>query len=82
MVNLSPAKLAGLTMVIGILAIAGTNIAFAQQPPNCGAQAYAYVGCEPLDTAKMYGASIVGGVIAFAVACGAAGWRYHTPPPT
>ncbi len=81
MVNLSTAKLAGVTMVVGILAIAGTNLAFAQTCGTQGAQAYAYIGCEPLDTAQWYGVAIVGGVVAFAIACGASGWKHHTLPP-
>ncbi|MGB6464193.1 MAG: hypothetical protein WA799_08725 [Nitrosotalea sp.] len=82
MVNLGTAKLAGITMVVGILAIAGTNLAFAQQPPtNCGAQAYAYIACgPPLGIAQLYGAIIVAGVVAFAIAWGVAGRQYHTIP--
>jgi len=78
MVNLGTAKLAGVTMVIAILAIAGTNLAFAQQP-SCGAQAYAYIACgPPLVTAQYYGAAIVGGVIVFAIAsAGASGNLRH-----
>jgi hypothetical protein len=78
MVNLGTAQLAGVTMV-GILAIAGTNLAFAQQP-CVENQAYTYVGCTPMGTAQMYGAAIVVGVAAFAVGCGAAGRQYHTIP--
>lgn len=71
MVNLSTAKLTAITMVVGILAIAGTDLAFAQQP--CGAQAYAYTACgPPLGTAQLYGAAIVGGMIACAIAFGIA----------
>ncbi len=82
MVNLGTAKLAGVIMVVGILAIAGTNLAFAQQQPCVDNVAYAYIGCIPLDTAQWYGAAMVAGVVAFAIACGASGWRYHTNPPT
>ena len=82
MVNLGTAKLAGVTMVVGILAIASTNFAFAQTCGTQGAQAYAWIGCEPVDTAQWYGAAMVVGVVAFAIACGASGWRYHTNPPT
>jgi len=70
MVNLGTAKLAGVTMVIAILAIAGTNLAFAQQS-TCGtapygAVAFGYIACgPPLVTAQYYGAAIVVGVIAF-----------------
>jgi len=67
MVSLSTAKLTAITMVVGVLAIAGTDLAFAQQP--CGAQAYAYTACgPPLGTAQLYGAAIAGGVIVFAIA--------------
>ena len=67
MVNLGTAKLAGVTVVVSILAIAGVNLVFAQQP--CGAQAYAHIACgPPLDTAQLYGAAMVGGVIACAIA--------------
>lgn len=67
MVNLGTAKLAGVTMVVGILAIAGTNLAFAQQP--CGAQTYAFTACgPPLGTAQLYGVAIFGGVVACAIA--------------
>jgi hypothetical protein len=34
MINLGTAKLAGVIMVVGILAIAGTNLAFAQNAPS------------------------------------------------
>lgn len=67
MVNLSTAKLTAITMVVGILTTAGTDLAFAQQP--CGAQAYAYTACGPsLGTAQLYGAAIVGGMIACSIA--------------
>ena len=67
MISLGTAKLAGLTMIVGILAIAGTGMVFAQQP--CGAQAYAYIACgPPLGTAQMYGVAMVGGVVACAIA--------------
>jgi hypothetical protein len=66
MVNMSTAKLTAITMVVGILAIAGTDLAFAQQP--CGAQAYAFTACgPPLGTAQLYGAAIAGGVIVFSI---------------
>jgi len=78
MVNLGTAKFAGVIMAIGIVAIAGTNLAFAQQP--CGAQAYAYIGCTPMGTAQMYGAVLVAGVVAFAIAVGATGRHLHTIP--
>ena len=71
MINLGTAKLAGITMVVSILAIAGTNLVFAQQP--CGAQAYAYTACgPPLGTAQLYGVAIVGGVVACSIAFAAA----------
>ncbi len=76
MVNLGTAKLAGVIMVLGMLAIAGTNLAFAQQP-SCGtapygAVAYGYIACgPPLGTAQYYGAAIVGGVVVFAIGCAA-----------
>ena len=81
MVNLGTAKLAGVTMVVGILAIAGTDFAFAQQPTNCGAQAYAYIACwPPLGTAQQYGVILVASIVAFAVAWGVAGRKHHTIP--
>ncbi|MDE1832647.1 hypothetical protein [Candidatus Nitrosotalea okcheonensis] len=77
MVSLSTAKLAGVAMTLGIVAIAGTNLAFAQQP-SCGEQAYVYnVGCLPLDTAHMVGAILVASIVAFAIAWGVAGRHYH-----
>lgn len=79
MVNLGTAKLAGVTTVVGILAIAGTDFAFAQQP-SCGEQAYGYIGCTPLVTAQQYGAILVAGVIAFSIAWGVAGRKHHTIP--
>jgi len=67
MVNIGTAKLAGVTMAIGILAIAGTTLAFAQQP--CGAQVFAHIACGPtLDVAQLYGVTILGGVVACAIA--------------
>ncbi|MDC8452332.1 MAG: hypothetical protein LV477_05395 [Candidatus Nitrosotalea sp.] len=77
MVSLSKAKLAGVVMTLGIVAIAGTNLAFAQQPSPCGEQAYVYnVGCLPLDSAHMVGAILVASIAAFAIAWGVAG-RHH-----
>ncbi|NHH96714.1 hypothetical protein DYY66_2047 [Candidatus Nitrosotalea sp. FS] len=77
MVRLGTAKLAGLVMTLGILAMAGTNLAFAQQP-TCGEQAYVYnVGCLPLDTAQMVGAILVASIAAFAIAWGVAGRHYN-----
>ncbi len=64
-------------MVVGILAIAGTNLAFAQQP-SCGAQIYAYIACAPLDTGQLVGVASVGGVVALAIAFGVHGRQYHT----
>ena len=67
MINQGTAKLVAVTMVVGILAIAGTDLVFAQQP--CGAQAYAYIACgPPLGTAQLYGVAMVGGVVACAIA--------------
>jgi hypothetical protein len=98
MVNLGTAKLAGVVLVVGILAIAGTNLAFAQNatsPPSTptgtaeypcaatpfhGAQSYAYIACTDLGTAQMEGLAITGGVVALAIAFGAAGRQYHTIP--
>jgi hypothetical protein len=58
MVSLDTAKLAGVVMILSIVVIAGTNLAFAEQP--CVKQAYVYnVGCLPLDTAHMVGGVIV-----------------------
>lgn len=80
MVNLGTAKLAGVMTVIGLVAIAGTNLAFAQQQPSCGEQAYGYIGCTPLSTAQLYGAIMMAAVVACAIAFGAAGRQYHTIP--
>lgn len=74
MVNLGAAKLAGVIIAISIVAIIGTNFAFGTQP--CGAQAYTYIGCTPMSTAQLYGAILVGCVVAFAIVCGAAGIRH------
>ncbi|WP_166392497.1 hypothetical protein [Candidatus Nitrosotalea sp. TS] len=79
MVNLGTAKLAGMMTVVGIVAIAGTNLAFAQQP-SCGEQAYGYIGCTPLVAAQQYGAIMVAAVVACAIAFGAAWRQYHTIP--
>lgn len=77
MVYLGTAKLAGIVMAIGMVAMAGTNLAFAQQP-SCGEQPYVYnVGCLPLDTAHMVGAVMVAGIAAFAIAWGVAGRHNH-----
>jgi hypothetical protein len=79
MVSVSTAKLAGLVMTLGVLVIAGTNLAFAEQP--CGEQAYVYnVGCLPLDTAHMVGGVIVASIVAFAIAWGVAGRHHYTTP--
>lgn len=75
MVNLGTARLAGVIIGLGLVAIAGINVAFAQTTSTgqpCGAQAYAYIGCAPLATAQMYGAAIVGGVIIFSIVIAAA----------
>lgn len=95
MIELGTAKLAGLIIVIGILAVAGTNLAFAQgstttptgttdypcaATPFYGAQSYGYIACTPLGTAQMEGFAIVGGVVALAIAFGAVGRQYHTMP--
>lgn len=80
MVNLGTAKLAGVIMALGIVAIAGTNLAFAQQP-SCGEQAYVYnIGCLPLDTAQIVGGVLVASIAAFAIAWGVAGHHHHTVP--
>lgn len=78
MVNLVPA-LAGVVMTIGLVGMAGTNIAFAQQP-SCGEAPYGYIGCTPLGTAQTYGAIMAGALMAFAVAWGVQGRKYHTIP--
>jgi hypothetical protein len=59
MVNLGIAKLAGVTMVLGILAIAGTNLAFAQNATSTpttptGTQEYPCAG-TPFYGAQAYG---------------------------
>ncbi len=80
MVSPSTANLAGIIVTISIVAIGGTNFAFAQQP-TCGEQPSVYnIGCTPLGTAQLYGAILVAGVVAFTIACGAAGIKYHTVP--
>ncbi len=79
MVSLGTAKLAGVVMTVGLVAIAGTNFAFAQQTP-CGEQAYGYIGCTPLNTAQLYGGILVAGVVAFAIAWGVAGRRHQVIP--
>lgn len=76
MVNTGTAKFVGVVMAIGIIAVAGTNAAFAQQ--QCGEQPYVYnVGCATLGTAQLYAAVLVAGIAAFAVACGASGIRHR-----
>jgi hypothetical protein len=78
MVSVGQAGLAGIVMTIGIVAIAGTNFAFALQTP-CGEQPYVYnVGCMPLNNAQMVGGVVVASIIGFAIACGVAG-RHHNP---
>jgi len=78
MVSLGAAKLAGVIMAVGIVAIAGTNFAFAQQP-LCGAQTYASVACgPPIGTAQLYGGIITAAVVAFAIGCAIPGLKYHT----
>ena len=78
MISLSPAKLCGVVMTMGMVAIAGTNLTFAQSSP-CGEQPYVYnVGCMPLNTAQMVAGVIVASIIGFAIACGVAG-RNHNP---
>ncbi|MDE1763182.1 MAG: hypothetical protein KGH88_02925 [Thaumarchaeota archaeon] len=79
MVSRRTVELAGVIMTVGIVAMSGTNLAFAQQP-SCGEQAYGYIGCTPLNTAQLYGSILVAGVVALAIGCGAAGVRYHTIP--
>lgn len=71
------ARLAGVVVALGIVSIAGTEFAFAQQTPPCGEAAYGYVGCTPLNTAQMYGAILVACLVAFAVSMGTIGRRYH-----
>ncbi len=82
MVNLGTTRLVGVSMVVGILVIAGTNLAFAQQPSCVEGGAYSHVGCTPLATAQLIGVAIVGGIVALAIACGVAGRQYHTNPIT
>lgn len=80
MSSMGAAKFAVVIMVLGVVAVTGTNIAFAQQA-SCGANPYQYVACGPsLPSAQMYGVAIVGGVVALAIGCGAAGVKYHTAP--
>ncbi len=75
MVSPSTARLAGLIMTTGLVVIAGTNSAFAQQP--CGEQPYVYnVGCVPLGMAQMYAAALVVGIIALAIGLGVAGRKH------
>ncbi len=86
MINLGTVKLSGIIMVVGILAIAGINLAFAQNatsttPPACGSAAYAFVACNTsTGTAQMEGFIMVGAVAAFSVGCGAAGLKYRSYP--
>ncbi|MFZ1076625.1 MAG: hypothetical protein WAN47_04255 [Nitrosotalea sp.] len=85
MINLGTAKLSGI-MLVGILAIAGTDLAFAQNatsttPPACGSMPYAFVACSTTTgTAQMEGFIMVGAVVAFSVGCGAAGLKYRSYP--
>ncbi len=79
MVNFGAAKMVAVLTTVVIVAVSGTNVAFAQQP-SCGEQAYGYIGCTPLNTAQLYGAILMAGVVAFAIACGVAGRQYHTIP--
>ena len=73
MISLQSAKLAGVVMTLGIVGMAGTNLAFAAQTP-CGEQPYVYnVGCMPLSTAHIVGGVMVATIIGFAVAWGIAG---------
>ncbi|MGI0046356.1 MAG: hypothetical protein ACREBB_04105 [Nitrosotalea sp.] len=80
MVNLGAAKLTGVIMTIGIVAMAGNNLAYAQQPSSCGEQAYGYIGCTPLNTAQLIGGVLVASIVAFAMAWGVAERQYHTIP--
>ncbi|HJU14482.1 MAG TPA: hypothetical protein VJ792_08525 [Candidatus Nitrosotalea sp.] len=77
MVRPSAAKLAGVIVALGIVSVAGNELAFAQQPPPCGEAAYGYVGCTPLNTAQMYGAILVACIVALAASMGAVGRQYH-----
>lgn len=66
-------------VAVSVTAIMGT--AFAQTSNStqtvCGSQPYAYVACnEPTSSAQMYGIVIVGGIVALAIGCGAAGLRH------
>ncbi len=79
MVGFGTTRIVGVVIGLALVAIAGTNSAFAQQP-SCGEQAYGYIGCTPLSTAQLYGAIMVAAVAAFAVAWGTAGRQYHTIP--
>lgn len=77
MVHLGDTLLTGVIVTMGLVAIAGSNMAFAQQS-TCGEQPFVYnVGCTPLNTAQLYGAVLVAGVAAFAIALGVAGARHH-----
>lgn len=76
MVSIGTAKLSVLVVTLGLLAMASTNVAFAQKP--CGEQPYVYnVGCIPLNTAHMVGGVLVASIIMFAVAWGLAERHYH-----
>lgn len=79
MIDFGTTRLVGVIIGIGLVSMMGTNFAFAQQQ-SCGEQAYGYIGCTPLNSAQMYGAILVAGVAAFAIAWGAAGRQYHTIP--
>lgn len=81
MVSLGKAELAGIVVTSVMIAMMSTNLAFAQQQQPCGEQPYVYnVGCLPLNSAQLYAAVIVGGIIALAVGCGVSGIRYSTIP--
>lgn len=79
MVGFGTTRLAGVIIATCLVSSVGTNFAFAQQQ-SCGEQAYGYIGCTPLNSAQMYGAILVAGIAAFAIAWGVAGRQYHTVP--
>ncbi len=80
MINLGIAQLAGLVMMIGLVAIASTNLAFADNQP-CGEQPYVHnVACMPLGEAQVVAVGLVMGVIALAVGLGIAERHLNVSP--
>ncbi len=80
MVNLGIAQLTGLVMLIGLVAIASTNLAFADKQP-CGVQRDVHsIGCMPLEQAHLVVVGLVIGIIALAIGLGIAEKNLHSFP--